>query len=49
MSYFNYIAYQKKKVGGRAKEISQQLKTQAVLPEVLSSILRNHMVAHNHL
>jgi hypothetical protein len=30
-------------------EMAQWLKAPTVLPEVLSSILSNHMVAHNHL
>ena len=29
--------------------MAQQLRALAVLPEVLSSIPSNHMVAHNHL
>ena len=32
-----------------AEEMDQQLGTLAALPEVLSSIPRYHMVAHNHL
>jgi hypothetical protein len=33
-----------------AGEMAQRLRAQiAALPEVLSSILSNHMVAHNHL
>ena len=32
-----------------AGEMAQRLGTLTVLPEVLSSILTNHMVAHNHL
>jgi len=32
-----------------AGEMAQQLRALTVLPEVLSSILSNHMVAHNHL
>jgi hypothetical protein len=35
--------------GGRAGELAQRLRTLTVLPEVLSSIPSNHMVAHNHL
>jgi hypothetical protein len=30
-------------------EMAQQLRALTVLPEVLSSIPSNHMVAHNHL
>jgi hypothetical protein len=37
----------KKKVG--AGEMAQWLRAQTALPEVLSSIPSNHMVAHNHL
>jgi hypothetical protein len=33
----------------RTGEIAQQLGAVTVLPEVLSSIPNNHMVAHNHL
>ena len=33
----------------RAGEMAQRLRALAVLPMVLSSVLRNHMVAHNHL
>jgi hypothetical protein len=36
-----------KEVG--AGEMAQRLRTLTALPEVLSSILSNHMVAHNHL
>jgi hypothetical protein len=32
-----------------AGEMAQQLRALAVLPEILSSIPSNHMVAHNHL
>jgi len=32
-----------------AGEMAQWLKALAALPEVLSSILSNHMVAHDHL
>jgi hypothetical protein len=32
-----------------AREMAQQLRALAALPEVLSSIPSNHMVAHNHL
>jgi hypothetical protein len=37
----------KKKLG--AGEVAQRLRAPTVLPEVLSSISSNHMVAHNHL
>jgi hypothetical protein len=33
----------------RAGEMTQQLRALTALPEVLSSIPSNHMVAHNHL
>jgi hypothetical protein len=33
----------------RAGEMAQRLRTLIALPEVLSSIPSNHMVAHNHL
>jgi hypothetical protein len=32
-----------------AEEMAHQLRALAALPEVLSSIPSNHMVAHNHL
>jgi hypothetical protein len=32
-----------------AGEMAQQLRTMIALPQVLSSIPSNHMVAHNHL
>jgi len=38
----------KKSVSG-AGEMAQWLKALTALPEVLSSIPSNHMVAHNHL
>jgi hypothetical protein len=37
----------KKRVG--AGEMTQRLKALSALPDVLSSIPSNHMVAHNHL
>jgi hypothetical protein len=33
----------------RAGEMAQQLRALIALPDVLKSILNNHMVAHNHL
>jgi hypothetical protein len=33
----------------RAGEMAQQLRKLTALPEVLSSIPSNHVVAHNHL
>jgi hypothetical protein len=33
----------------RAGEMAQELRALTALPEVLSSIPSNHMVAHNHL
>jgi hypothetical protein len=44
-----FIAYLLKKLYDGTREMAQQLKTLTALPEVLSSIPRNHMVAHNHL
>jgi hypothetical protein len=38
-----------KKRKKEAGEMAQCLRALTVLPDVLSSILRNHMVAHNHL
>jgi hypothetical protein len=40
---------QYKKTHGGAGEMAQQLRALTALPEVLSSIPSNHMVAHNHL
>jgi hypothetical protein len=37
------------KTHGQAGEINQRLRALTALPEVLSSIPSNHMVAHNHL
>jgi hypothetical protein len=45
--YTEKLLKKKKKTG--AGEMAQQLRALAVLPEVLSSIPSNHMVAHNHL
>jgi hypothetical protein len=39
----------KNKETGRAGEMAQWLRAPTALPEVLSSIPSNHMVAHNHL
>jgi hypothetical protein len=39
----------KKKKKSRAEETAQQLIALTALPEVLSSILSNHMVVHSHL
>jgi len=33
----------------RAGEVAQRLRALTALPEVMSSIPSNHMVAHNHL
>jgi hypothetical protein len=39
----------KKKISKGAGDMAQQLRALTVLPEVLSSIPSNHMVAHSHL
>jgi hypothetical protein len=39
----------KQKFKKRFGEMAQHLRALTALPEVLTSILRNHMVAHNHL
>jgi hypothetical protein len=39
----------KKKEDQGAGEMAKRLRILTVLPEVLSSIPSNHMVAHNHL
>jgi hypothetical protein len=38
-----------KNLGSRAGEMAQRLRALTALPEILSSIPSNHMVAHNHL
>jgi hypothetical protein len=43
------IKGKKKKGGGGSGDMAQQLRALAALPEVLSSIPSNHMVAHSHL
>jgi hypothetical protein len=37
------------KIKSQAGEMAQRLRPLTILPEVLSSIPSNHMVAHNHL
>ena len=44
----NVFQLGKKKGGVGAGEMAQWLRALTVLPEVLSSIPSNHMVAHNH-
>jgi hypothetical protein len=38
-----------KRKGGGAGEMAQRLRALTAVPEVLSSIPSNHMVAHSHL
>jgi hypothetical protein len=38
-----------KKIKMGAREMAQWLKALTDLPDILSSILSNHMVAHSHL
>jgi hypothetical protein len=45
---FNQVSAHKRKWFW-AGEMAQQLRALTALPEVLSSIPSNHMVAHNHL
>jgi hypothetical protein len=47
--HFSFIWYQLETGGVRAGKMAQQLRALTALPKVLSSILSNHMVAHNHL
>jgi len=47
--YIYIYIYMDLKVEEGAIEMSQQLRALTALPEVLSSIPSNHMVAHNHL
>jgi hypothetical protein len=52
MNLFTILKKEKGKknvVTGGAAEIGQWLRVLTSLPEVLSSIPSNHMVAHNHL
>jgi hypothetical protein len=44
-----FATYPFKKSGCRAREMGQSLKMLADLPEVLSLIPSNHMVAYKHL
>jgi hypothetical protein len=46
---FAKILWRKKKGARGAGEMAQLLRALTALPEVLSSIPSNHMVAHNHL
>ena len=41
--------YASSRIQGRAGETAQRLRALTGLPEVLSSIPSNYMVAHNHL
>jgi hypothetical protein len=43
------ICKEQQNLNTRPGEMAQRLRALAVLPEVLSSILSNHIVAHNHL
>jgi hypothetical protein len=45
----NYETFQNEIRCYWAGEMAQQLRALTALPEVLSSIPSNHMVAHNHL
>jgi hypothetical protein len=47
MPYFP-MYLKRKKIIIQAREMVQMLRALAILPEVLSSIPSNHMVAHNH-
>jgi hypothetical protein len=49
-THTNTHAYKKEKIGAGVGvgEMPQRLRALAVLPEVLSSFPRTHMVAHNH-
>jgi hypothetical protein len=44
-----YVSVALIKQTGQAGEVAQWLRALTVLPEVLSSIPSNHMVAHNNL
>jgi hypothetical protein len=43
------FVFQNQKPRARAGKMAQRLRAPTALPEVLSSIPSNHMVAHNHL
>jgi hypothetical protein len=43
-----FVVFYSSKQGSWAGEMAQQLRALTALPEVLSSIPSNHMVAHNH-
>jgi hypothetical protein len=45
MLYFNLLKKKKARAGGMAR----QLRALTALPEVLGSILSNHIVVHNYL
>jgi hypothetical protein len=45
----NTTKYKQKKEEKRARKMAQQARALAALPEVLSSIPSNHVVAHIHL
>jgi hypothetical protein len=48
VGFYNlFVLLESKHLG--AGEMAQWLKAPAAPPEVLNSILSNHMVAHNHL
>jgi hypothetical protein len=46
--FYGNMSSLKKEMGGSG-EMPQRLRALTALPEVLSSIPSNHMVAHNHL
>jgi hypothetical protein len=48
LSFPGFVCYSNKKEIG-AREMVQWLRALTAFPKVLSSIPRNHMVAHNHL
>jgi hypothetical protein len=47
LAYYSTVIY-KKSIEGTG-EMVQRLRALTALPEILSSIPSNHMVAHNHL
>jgi hypothetical protein len=49
LSHLSYPSLLVKESKSGAREMAQRLGTLTALPEVLSSIPSNHMVAHNHL
>jgi hypothetical protein len=48
-TFYFFISFIENRSGRGGEEMAQWLRTPAALPQDLSSISSNHMVAHNHL